>query len=68
MLKKMVDIKALLPEQDQECFCKLDSGLYRVYWYDTGMRAFVSNGALVTNVVAWMPVAEVIELVEALED
>lgn len=68
MLNKMIDIKSQLPEQDQECFCKLDSGLYRVYWYDTGMRAFISNGALVNNVVSWIPVKRLIELIEQLED
>jgi hypothetical protein len=68
MLKRMVDIKDRLPAQDQECFCKLDSGLYRVYWYDTEYRAFISNGALINNVVAWMPVTDLIGLIEKIEE
>jgi hypothetical protein len=63
----MTDIRHRLPAQDQECFCKLDSGLYRVYWYDSGYRAFISNGALVNNVVAWMPVSDLIELIGTLD-
>jgi hypothetical protein len=68
MLNKMVDIKDQQPVQDQECFCKLDSGLYRVYWYDTEYRAFISNGALINNVVAWMPVSELIGMLEKIEN
>lgn len=48
------------PEHNQECFCELDSGLYRVYWYDSEMRGFYSNGALVHNIIKWLPVEEII--------
>lgn len=67
MQKRMTDIKEHLPAQNQECFCRLDSGLYRVYWYDSDYRAFISNGALINNVVAWMPVSDLIELLGSID-
>lgn len=42
---QMNSIREKYPENNQECFCHLESDLYRVYWYDGDMRAFMSNGA-----------------------
>jgi len=52
------------PEHNQECFCRLDSGLYRVYWYDNEMRCFYSNGAMVHNITHWYPVMDMVRLLE----
>jgi len=58
---KMFDLMEKYPEHNQECFCRLKSGLYRVYWYDSSMRAFMSNGVLVYNITHWVPVHELIK-------
>lgn len=61
---KMHSIYEKYPTHNQECFCKLDSGLYRVYWYDSEHRAFMNNGALVNNITFWIPVNEVVSALE----
>lgn len=62
---RMISIHDKYPEHNQECFCRLESGLYRVYWYDSEMRAFMTNGALVYNVTSWLPVYEVVKIIQA---
>jgi len=60
---QMNSIHERYPVHNQECICRLESGLYRVYWYDSEMRAFLSNGALVWNVTHWIPVSDLVKAV-----